>query len=159
MKTNYFSASKLSFYLLFGLLIALSTSCGSYQNVSYYDNDGIYGSSPSKQKVAATETPNKYQEYFRSLNEDLKNEVITDVNNYGTNTDSIQNVDASPTEVSRTYSSWVLMRLKMLPSIIMETIGGMEIGVIQVGMEVIGHTTTWPITTGDTTIGIHLIGI
>jgi major membrane immunogen (membrane-anchored lipoprotein) len=32
--------------LLYWCLFILLTSCGSYQNSSYYDSDGIYGSTP-----------------------------------------------------------------------------------------------------------------
>ena len=49
MKTNYFSAKKLSIYSLFGFFSIMITSCSSYQNSSYYDGDGIYGSSEKKE--------------------------------------------------------------------------------------------------------------
>ena len=44
MKTNYLSKLKTYRFLhLFVGSLAL-TACGSYQNSSYYDNDGVYGS-------------------------------------------------------------------------------------------------------------------
>ena len=43
MKTYSFSSKKLSIYSLFGFLSIMVTSCGSYQNSSYYDSDGVYG--------------------------------------------------------------------------------------------------------------------
>jgi hypothetical protein len=106
MKTNYFYSSKLSIYSLFGLLFVLFSSCGSYQSVSYYDNDGIYGATASNQKSIASETPNKYQEYFRSLNEDLKNDVITDVDNYSSFQDSTVVTTTTNENVERNYSGW-----------------------------------------------------
>ena len=53
MKTNYIFQSKtLRLLSLFVGGIAV-TSCGSYQNSSYYDNDGVYGS-----KTVTYEQPN-----------------------------------------------------------------------------------------------------
>ena len=43
MKTNYtFQQKTLRFLSLFVGAITV-TACGSYQNSSYYDNDGVYG--------------------------------------------------------------------------------------------------------------------
>jgi hypothetical protein len=66
MKTNIFSFKKATLYSLFGFLSVLATSCGSYQNSSYYDSDGIYGNSPREtQTVSSTQ----YKNYFSSLQE------------------------------------------------------------------------------------------
>ena len=76
MKTNYFIKEKSAIYTLFGLLALVVTSCGSYQNKSYYDNDGIYGGG---ERNVATETNSNnayYREYFSSLNKE--NEEIFD---------------------------------------------------------------------------------
>ena len=43
MKTNIFFARNTAIYSLIGFLSILVASCGSYQNSSYYDSDGIYG--------------------------------------------------------------------------------------------------------------------
>ena len=44
MKTYSYFGKTLSICCLFGGLIAfVVSSCGSYQNSSYYDNDGVYG--------------------------------------------------------------------------------------------------------------------
>ena len=40
-----------------GIVAILTTSCGSYQNSSYYDNDGVYGS-----ERPVNQTENKYTE-------------------------------------------------------------------------------------------------
>ena len=107
MKTNYYFSTKTLYVALFGLLIPITTSCGSYQNVSYYDNDGIYNDTQtSRQRTVANETPNKYQEYFKSLNDELKNEVITDVDNYSSFQDSTVVTTTSNENINRTYSGW-----------------------------------------------------
>lgn len=103
MKTNNFSSRKLSIYGVFGLLTLVLTSCGTtYQNKSYYDNDGVYVSEAPK-KVADEDRKNneKYKDYFSSLNQENQ-EVFTDVENYTSN-DSIVN---SAESQERSYSSW-----------------------------------------------------
>lgn len=110
MKTNYLSGRNLSIYSLFGLVGLLASSCGSYQNSSYYDNDGVYGSSErprtetenkySEENVAQA---NKYKEYFGSYREEYpeNNEVFTDVENYST-----QNNDSTKTDRNQNYAGW-----------------------------------------------------
>ena len=89
MKTNYFSTKSLSVFFLIGLVGLLVTSCGSYQNSSYYDRDGIYTSSnrSNENQVASTASSQEYKNYFDSRIE-LENdstEVFTDVENYSSN--------------------------------------------------------------------------
>ena len=57
MKTYSSFTRKNALFCIFGLLAILTTSCGSYQNSSYYDNDGVYGSDRPN-----TQTENKYSE-------------------------------------------------------------------------------------------------
>jgi hypothetical protein len=66
MKTNYFSSKKMSIYSLFGLIMITTISCGSYQNKSYYDNDGIYGSNERKpvERQYTTNTQQPQQRLF-----------------------------------------------------------------------------------------------
>lgn len=56
---------KVAFSLLVGSLIV---SCGSYQEASYYDNDGIYSTGTRQQVTEAEAAPNnqanEYQDYF-----------------------------------------------------------------------------------------------
>jgi hypothetical protein len=58
MKTNIF-ITKASLYSLIGFLSVLITSCGSYQNSSYY-GDGIYGDQTNTQdellRIVITDT-------------------------------------------------------------------------------------------------------
>lgn len=88
MKTNYFTTQKVSIYTLFGSITLLLASCGSSQNSSYYDNDGIYGSSSKSSKNEVAASDNKYKEYFSNLNQENQ-EIFTDVENYSTTNDSV----------------------------------------------------------------------
>jgi hypothetical protein len=62
----------------------LTASCGSYQNSSYYDTDGIYGNTYSRNIETNTQNnQNQYKEYFGSLRDDNQTpEVFTDIDNY-----------------------------------------------------------------------------
>ncbi len=101
MKTKYFSAKNSFLKSCLGLLGFAVVSCGTYQNKSYYDNDGIYGADkPEKQVVSAnttndnvSETNQKYKEYFGSNANnysDGQNDSFTDVENYSSENDSIK---------------------------------------------------------------------
>jgi hypothetical protein len=94
MKTNYFFEKKVSIYSTIVFLICL-TSCGSYQNTSYYDNDGIYGNTKIENRTGQTTENSKnsdYQEYFSNLNNNSKSFI--DVDNYS----SISNDSINKTE-------------------------------------------------------------
>ncbi len=69
MKTNLFFSRNATLYSLIGVISFLVASCGSYQNSSYYDSDGIYGNSA---KEAQNTSSKRYQEYFSSLNNENK---------------------------------------------------------------------------------------
>jgi len=103
MKTFYFSRTNISILLLFGILTLLATSCGSYQNISYYDNDGVYGSSDD-QKSREIESNNSgyYKEYFSNLSKE--NEVFTNVDNYSSAQDSVQKQPEVVTNSN--YAGW-----------------------------------------------------
>lgn len=81
---------------LAGFAVFTFISCGSFQQVSYYDNDGIYGSGGSS-RVAIYEEPvtqrpvnpdqnNYYQNYFgdraQELDQVLEQEIFTDIDSY-----------------------------------------------------------------------------
>jgi hypothetical protein len=93
MKTNYFFSQRLSIYVFLGSFSIMISSCSSYQNSSYYDNDGIYGGSENNKSVANSNEntqSNKYQEYFSDLNKDAQS--FTKVDEYNaTSNDSISN--------------------------------------------------------------------
>ena len=88
MKTNYISTKSLSVFSLIGLVGLLVTSCGSYQNTSYYDRDGIYNSSRNNDnRVATSASSQEYRNYFESRIEPINDstEVFTDVDSYSSN--------------------------------------------------------------------------
>ena len=76
-------------FFLFGILSTLLISCGSYQNSSYYDNDGIYGSSKpqereeNKYSEQNLEQSNQYASKFKSMQNEY--DYFTDVENYSSN--------------------------------------------------------------------------
>ena len=99
MKTINFFSKKGSIYVLFGLFAVGLVSCGSYQNKSYYDNDGIYETTarPQHREQYYYNNENnqqgnsRYKAYFSSLNDDkTKQEVFTDVNKYSSYNDTIK---------------------------------------------------------------------
>ena len=62
MKTYYISPKSASLYSLIGLLAILMTSCGSYQNSSYYDSDGVYNNNERRSNTTANnESSNGYR--------------------------------------------------------------------------------------------------
>ena len=112
MKTNDFFSKKSTIYAVLGLLGLMLTSCGSYQNKSYYDNDGIYGATnPKPKQYVANEKADEYQAYFSSLNNQNQNqdEIFTDVNSYSSYNDSIAKKATQSTNPQYTqngYAGW-----------------------------------------------------
>ena len=90
MKTNIFPKTKN--YLYIGLLSLFMISCGSYQNSSYYESDGIYGTSTDRNAERRnTNSDNYYKDYFSALQDDSQSsEVITDIDKYS-DFDSVDN--------------------------------------------------------------------
>ena len=87
MKTYYPINLKNCGFFLTGIVAIITTSCGSYQNASYYDNDGVYGSSErSNQQVVNrsseenVEQSNEYAQKFRAMQDDYT--YFTDVDSY-----------------------------------------------------------------------------
>lgn len=104
MKTNFISFPKPSLYSIIGFLsIFVITSCSSYQNSSYYDTDGIYGSTDSKiqRKIISNESATAYQDYFNSLQDSNDTTAIfTDIDSYTSYNDTINRQNNS------NYASW-----------------------------------------------------
>ena len=97
MKTNrIFQLKTLRLLSLFVSVITV-VSCGSYQNSSYYDDDGVYGpdNSEKAKRVVQNETSsgsysNAYAQQFKSMKEDFgPTEVLTDVDNYKSAPDTV----------------------------------------------------------------------
>ncbi|QZK90820.1 hypothetical protein K5V07_10095 [Flavobacterium sp. CHNK8] len=95
MKTYTLPTKKPILLYLFGFISILFSSCGTYQNSSYYDSDGIYGGTTSR--TPRYSQPNEtstspYASYFNSLqNNNEPVEILTDIDNYNVDNDSIQN--------------------------------------------------------------------
>ena len=94
MKTNYtFQQKALRFFSLFVGAITV-TACGSYQNSSYYDNDGVYGpdktvtyEQPIQNENVVVVEDNKYAQQFKNMQGDF--EILTDVDNYKSKQDTV----------------------------------------------------------------------
>ena len=109
MKTIYtFQQKTLRFLsLLVGAITV--TACGSYQNSSYYDNDGVYGpdktvryEQPVQNETIVVEDNNKYSQQFKNMEGDFgTTEVLTDVDNYKSTPDTVY-VQESNTR----YAGW-----------------------------------------------------
>ena len=109
MKTFYPINSKNIAFSLMGLLAILTTSCGSYQNSSYYDNDGVYGSerpttqTENKYSEQNLEKSNEYAQQFRAMQEDYS--YFTDVDNYNSQKqDTVVTVYRN--ESNSNYAGW-----------------------------------------------------
>ena len=92
MKTNIYPSKSLllSITLFISLLMV---SCGTYQNSSYYERDGIYGNSEVRnvERVPNSNSNNHYQDYFSSLQDDNQStEIFTDIDNYNSFNDTNQ---------------------------------------------------------------------
>lgn len=105
MKTNSFFTKKISLYSVLGFFALIATSCGSYQNSSYYDNDGVYGSNEKpKQKEESRANSGYYKEYFSNLNKDNQ-QVFTDVEKYSSN-DVNNNNNENVSQNQSNYAGW-----------------------------------------------------
>ena len=83
----------------------LVTSCGTYQNSSYYDNDGVYGSSDNTQnRVVQNDNANSeyYKNYFSNINQENE-EIFTNVDNYTTPVDTTSTAKQVNTDG---YNGW-----------------------------------------------------
>jgi hypothetical protein len=104
MKTNCISFPTPSpLFLISFFSILFLSSCGSYQNSSYYDTDGIYGTTEAgmRKRAIEQESATAYENYFSAL-QDTKDttSVFTDVASY--NSYSNTNDQGNPTS----YPSW-----------------------------------------------------
>ncbi|WP_415711146.1 hypothetical protein, partial [Flavobacterium branchiophilum] len=105
MKTNYFSSKKSVIYTLFGLISVMITSCGTYQNSTYYDHDGIYGNE-SQKPVVRTENNSKYQDYFYNLQQE-SGLATTTADTYTSTPNASATTTSNTTQTATpSYSSW-----------------------------------------------------
>jgi hypothetical protein len=109
MKTTTSITRKTPFYVLIGFLSLIITSCSSYQNSSYYDNDGIYSTKETKNVTDSnqpTASSIQYKQYFESLQNTTASddEIFTDVNSYNNGGYNVEN--DSIKAPSTGYASW-----------------------------------------------------
>ncbi|WP_348798752.1 hypothetical protein [Flavobacterium adhaerens] len=107
MKTNALISQKAPLYFLIGLIGLMMSSCGSYQNSSYYDSDGVYASNGEKVVIKDNQPSAnsiQYKAYFNSLQttED-STDIFTDVNSYNSGYDIENDSIQAP---STGYSAW-----------------------------------------------------
>ena len=106
---------KLRTAILYTAVGLLAVSCGSYQQASYYDNDGIYGSDTrvsverNPQRVAQqqqTKSDDAYTNYFGQkadeVGEILDSEIFTDVDSYSSD---IANDSINETQLTDYYDN------------------------------------------------------
>lgn len=108
MKLNKTALNRKFFYFTSGIFSLWLVSCDTYQNVSYYDRDGIYSdfNQNNNETVASAQnsSSNQYKEYFSSLQENPpKDEIFSDVEQYRSNNYS-QNDSTSVYKTS--YADW-----------------------------------------------------
>ncbi|MBF02857.1 MAG: hypothetical protein CMP76_06135 [Flavobacterium sp.] len=112
MKANLPLLRKRHLFSLLGILsVMMLVSCGSYQNTSYYDNDGIYGSNQryevsndNKYSQQNLESSNKYSQQFKSMQDDYT--YFTDVEDYSSeNNDSVVTVYKNY-DTNSQYAGW-----------------------------------------------------
>lgn len=110
MKTYYlFNQKRVAFTSIWVIMIFLN-SCGSYQNVSYYDNDGVYGTTRPTEPVVNKyseqnmESSNVYSQRFRAMQDDFG--YFTDVDNYNSqNQDTVVTVYNNEYD-NQNYAGW-----------------------------------------------------
>ncbi len=108
MKLNKSAFKRKFFYVASGIFSLWLASCDTYQNVSYYDRDGIYSdfnkNNTESVTTAPTSSSNQYKDYFSSLqNKAPKGEILTDVEQYR----SENYTDNDTTLVyTQSYSDW-----------------------------------------------------
>ena len=96
MKNQITSAKSLKRFAFVFMTAISFYSCGTYQNSTYQENDGIYASNEKEsEQPTASSTSNAsgtaYKSYFRTLRNDLDQELITDVEEIEVQNDSIDN--------------------------------------------------------------------
>lgn len=97
------SLSKNSVYAMFGFLGLIFTSCGSYQNTTNDDRDGIYGG--GRRPVENRTNNVQYQNYFGSLQDTPpQDQIFTDVENYSSN--NYDDANRSEEAYSNGYGGW-----------------------------------------------------
>lgn len=117
MKTKLPILRKIPILFVLGIAAFFVVSCGSYQNSSYYDNDGVYGNYDrnndevtNKYSEENLEDGQVYAEKFKGMQAEYQDqyEYFTDVDNYSSETenDTVVTVYNSKYNDSERYASW-----------------------------------------------------
>ena len=97
MKTKLPILRKIPMLFALGTLVFVVFSCGSYQNSSYYDNDGVYGNYDRNNDQVTNQyseenlqNGNIYAEKFKTMQGEYQDqyEYFTDVDNYSSETEN-----------------------------------------------------------------------
>ena len=107
MKTIYQTSIKKSRFLLLFILAIGITSCSSFKNSSYDDNDGIYSSSRNETTLDENQTYTQvnqnsvYVDKFKNMQDEFEEtEYFTDVDSYTSNETDTVYVN------ERSYAGW-----------------------------------------------------
>ncbi|MCH4833668.1 hypothetical protein E5F92_013530 [Flavobacterium columnare] len=108
MKTNFQYLRNAVVKIVLVSISILIQACASYQNISYYDNDGIYGSTHKETKIIQevrdqNNDGGRYKEYFGAKANDFKisnKEVFTDIASYTSTLDTTKIVSR------KNYEGW-----------------------------------------------------
>lgn len=117
MKTKLPILSKIPVLIALGTLAVTVVSCGSYQNSSYYDNDGVYGSYErndgnvvNQYSEENIENGQAYAGEFRAMQAEYQDqyEYFTDVDNYASETenDTVVTVYNNNYDSNQRYAGW-----------------------------------------------------
>lgn len=108
MNLNPSTSRRNLFFLASSILSLMLLGCDTYQNVSYYDRDGVYSDfqeQPQPTQVTPENSSNNtYKEYFSSLQkENLKGEIFSDVEQYRNDS---YNANDSTVVYTKSYPEW-----------------------------------------------------
>ncbi|MEZ4853907.1 hypothetical protein [Flavobacterium sp.] len=110
MKTNLPNLSKIPSFFMLGILSLFVVSCGSYNNSSYYDNDGVYSSSEPSSVEMQSNNGAKYATRFKVMQSEYQDEYnyFTDVDNYSSEmqNDSVVTVYKNSYAGNNQYAGW-----------------------------------------------------
>lgn len=117
MKTKLPILRKIPMLFALGTLVFVVFSCGSYQNSSYYDNDGVYGNYDRNNDQVTNQyseenlqNGNIYAAKFKTMQGEYQDqyEYFTDVDNYSSETenDTVVTVYNSKYNNSNRYAGW-----------------------------------------------------
>lgn len=112
MRVIYYLKNNIRAIHILAITFLTLTSCGTYQQASYGDDDGIYGSKQERRQsteVVNTDQNSAYQNYFeqKSLEaDDRYGDIFTDVDSYSSKENLDSETDTEAIGYSESYSPW-----------------------------------------------------